>query len=131
MKLSKEDLRFALWRTMHADSDDDVFFKAMCALDAKTLEIEGYVRADHIADVSKKVDEWTKFDPDNPATFPPVGLYLYIEKVDEYSGLERMRIGFRVHGDDKLFLDTSYFEIKYWRPLPKPPTETEAGNEAE
>lgn len=35
-----------------------------------TLEIEGYIRADHFADADKKVS-WTKFDPNYPLATAP------------------------------------------------------------
>lgn len=81
-----------------------------------TLEIEGYIREDHIADVSKKVGEWIRFDPEDKKTFPPDG-----QDVIFING-EHFTIGFVFRGS--VYCDKG-FTPAYWRPLPKPPQEHE------
>lgn len=69
MKLSKESLHEILFEASMSIYDNA--YKAGIALENGTLEIEGYVREDHLRDTTKMVDEWTKFDPNDPKTFPP------------------------------------------------------------
>lgn len=117
MKLSKEDLHHALWYTSRSTSD--TFGQAAERLDNNTLEIEGYVRADHFADDSKKVS-WTKFDPNDPKTFPPVGGFLYLKN---YSGSVAYNVGYRASGETDERFGYVFWEwgMTHWRPLPKPP----------
>ena len=106
MKLSKENLRFALWHA--SDREDDAFARAVVALAHDTLEIEGYER-----------NEWTRFDPDDPKTFPTRkdGRILIVHHY--WAGKSNI---------DFLTFNHSFWwghHITHWRPLPKPPTETE------
>ena len=83
-------------------------------LTADNVEIEGFERV-----------EWVKFDPNDPKTFPPCGEFL------GYVAGTVVR-AFRHPGEtDEYFANK--FSIKnhltHWRPLPKPPPETEVENE--
>lgn len=108
MKLGKEDLRFALWKTFRADANE--------------LEIEGYVRADHFADAEKML--WTKFDPNDPKTFPKDD-----ESVLVYYDGEIVWLEAHVCDGYCTFFSPEWNpkmkHITHWRPLPKPPQETE------
>lgn len=85
------------------------------ALQNKELEIEGYVRKDHFRDAAKMVDEWTKFDPNDPKTFPPCkGVYLVCRGVEPYFREAKF------YGEQVGFGDTC---VILWRPLPKLPLE--------
>ena len=81
-----------------------------------TLEIDGYSQ-----------DKWTEFYPDDPKTFPPMYesvLFLVYWKHFDPS----MRIGFynNVEFQDEMGHYIRAFSKILWRPLPKPPVETEA-----
>lgn len=82
--------------------------KVIEALQNEELEIEGYSR-----------DEWTRFDPENSNTFPPPGHYLCAYKDDEVYPAYRSD-----KCNDEIFASLPH-DITYWRPLPKPPVETE------
>lgn len=123
-KLSKEILYNAFIAASNIVKPHGDWFKLMRnaaeALDSGTLEIEEYVREDHIVDVSKKVDGWTKFDPNDPKTFPPVGGFLYCKS---YSGNIAYNVGYRASGDTEDHFSYYFWEygMTHWRPLPKPP----------
>ena len=65
--------------------------------------------------------QWTKFDPNDPKTFPPCGGFL------GYVAGTVVRSGRHPGETDEYFANK--FSIKnhltHWRPLPKPPVETE------
>ena len=81
------------------------FSDAVDEIDNGTLEIEGYERA-----------TWTKFDVDNPKTHPE-GFEKVLLSID----------GIIACGTWKFILVAKWrgAEKIYWRPLPKPPVETE------
>lgn len=109
MKLSKYNLKVLL---RHSAWDE-----LSRACDNGTLEIEGYVREDHLRDTTKMVDEWTKFDPDDPKTFPPE--LTRVLAFDRNSGkvfIEKFDVDLRV------WL-LPWCVITHWRPLPKLPLE--------
>lgn len=69
MKLSKQQLADIFDDAADFDGSNEQAVYARKALLAGTLEIEGYIRADHFADAGKM--GWTKFDPDKRDTYPP------------------------------------------------------------
>lgn len=125
MKLSKKDLRRALQGEEETfDIVPNRFSKAVEALSNGTLEIEGYVRADHFADDSKKVDGWIRFDPEDKKTFPkkyPVLVHL------DYGGIEICTLFFDEKFQTGVGDSFAPEKITHWRPLPKPPVESEVG----
>lgn len=130
MKLSKKDLRRALQSEEEALANDGLFpnrfGNAVQALKDGKLEIEGYVREDHIADDSKKV--WTRFDPDDPKTFPPKDEYFDVFEKCKY---EMRSVNKLNEFWWERFVERWGIQVKsrgyviYWRPLPPPPQETE------
>lgn len=125
MKLSKENLKLALHlaesyfaknlksyfnRQSFTDTElREVFDDCAKSLHENTLEIEGYERV-----------QWTKFDPNDPKTYPPGGQDVILINRENFS------MGYVFRGSvycDKGFMPT------HWRPLPKPPkTEVEKTN---
>lgn len=97
------------------------------ALQNEELEIEGYERKDHFRDAAKMVDEWTKFEPDDPTTFPKEGtpvLFISYNPIDKWGMLAE------IASDDvidnwknisRLFSSVFWREVKF----PQPPVETE------
>lgn len=120
MKLSKQSLINALILATEKTSSL-VFAGAQNALQEGTLEIEGYERADHFADDSKM--GWTKFDPNDPKTFPPEqSVFLAFGNPDIGEELaDQIFICWRLFEWDFSSVDGGDPEVKYWRPLPKPP----------
>lgn len=88
------------------------------ALQNEELEIEGYVREDHLRDTTKMADEWIKFDPNDESTFPPKGKFLYFDGFG-------IAIGIHLQCERKDGFVHVYRKITHWRPLPKPPVEQE------
>lgn len=113
MKLSKQSLMNALILATEKTASL-MFAGAQNALQDGTLEIEGYVRKDHFRDAAKMVDEWVKFDPNDPKTFPPKGKFLYFDGFG-------IAIGVYLQCDTENGFAHVYREITHWRPLPKPP----------
>lgn len=107
MKITKQQLSDIIYVPVIKDDLDRLASEARAALEAGTLEIEGYERA-----------TWTRFDVNNPKTFPP--------KTGEYV----VAIEGRSTSTTRKF-STEYSEffapekITHWRPLPKPPVESE------
>lgn len=130
MKLSKDDLEFALgcakshffdsansdYPNKNDKDNEELFRNLECAAGNNTLEIEGYERV-----------QWTKFDPNAPKTFPPKGAFLLVKDVEDDETGGTMRItahGLRWESRNEDFA-TNNKDLKYWRPFPKPPVETE------
>jgi hypothetical protein len=136
MKLSKKDLRCALQGEEQALANDGLFpnrfGNSVQALNEGDLEIEGYVRKDHLRDTTKMVDEWTKFDPDDPKTFPPCNYEWFL--IAAQKSLEPPTFTVMPECATEALLaeirnDIIKFKLNvYWRPLPKPPTEQEGGS---
>ena len=111
MKISKQVLSNIFEAAGDFDNANRYADSARKALEAGTLEVEGYERV-----------QWTKFDPSDPKTFPP--------KTDEYI----VAIEGRSTSTTRKY-SAQYFEffapekITHWRPCPKPPTETEANDD--
>lgn len=105
MKLSRDNLRFVL--------KSACFDCTAGALDNNTLEIEGYEHA-----------QWTKFDPNDPNTYPPVGRHIIAYSPGHMSVLFRYSLATET---DEQFADrfTQRYGFIHWRPLPPPPVETE------
>lgn len=104
MNLSNKDLHYALW-CAEKHTGNSLYAEAMADLEEAILEIEGYERV-----------EWTRFDLNDPRTFPPNDtMVLYNCKGEVY------------YGDFTDVSKSSLFEVgaTFWRPLPKPPVETE------
>ena len=70
-----------------------------------------------IENMAKQVRKWTRFDSQDPSTFPPVGQFLYIT---EYSGSISYDIGNRVSGESDDDFGYLYFEkyMTHWAPYP-------------
>ena len=155
MKLSKEDLKFVLYIAKEyyqnsANSDypgkddkkngelfDQLFSKARYG----TLEIEGYIRADHFDDAEEKL--WTRYIPNKPHTHPESGEFVLTCVKGDMEVLEfKAGAGFYYYNEELgwTFVNDSYFplfwrhlpqppkelkESQRWRPVPKPPVETE------
>lgn len=109
MKLSKLTLEWLIYHAQHSDvagyTELKIIEEINDALSDDTLEIEGYEKS-----------EWTKFDLDDPKTFPPNDtMVLYNCKGEVY------------YGDFTDVSKSSLFEVgtTFWRPRPNPPTETE------
>ena len=107
MKLSKQELAAIFDDASDFNGSNEQAFDARKALEAGTLEIEGYERT-----------EWTKFDPNDTKTFPPCnGTYWVFRSVEP----RQMESNF--YGEKAGFAVTC---ITHWRPLPKPPGKEEA-----
>ena len=117
MKLNKEDLKNALAEAS-LNCPKDIFNDALVSFFEGTLEIEGYVRADHLRDSTKMVDEWTRFDPNDESTFPPKGAkYLIVTESGQF--IVSLFI------DDKVIKSFWADCVTHWKALPQPPVETE------
>lgn len=116
MKLTKQQLADIIYVPVIRDDIDKLASKARDALEAGMLEIEGYT-----------LDKWTKFNPDDTSTYPPICdsvLFLVYWKHFDPS----MRIGYYIN--DEFYGERGNyirgFSKIFWRPLPPPPVETEA-----
>lgn len=127
MILSNEELEFALGCAKSyyyessesdypnkSDKDNEIRFRDLeNSLYADNLEIEGYERL-----------RWTKFDKNDPSTYPPTGQHFIAY------GHGHMNVMFRytsVTESNEEFANR-YFErygFTHWRPAPKAPVETE------
>lgn len=99
MKLSKNNLktllRHSAWDDLAKACEDD------------TLEIEGYERAN-----------WVKFNPNDEATHP-LKTDEYLVVLDGWAFAQAV-----IFYKSKSAFDTQE-NVTHWRPLPKPPVETE------
>ena len=127
MNLSKDDLSFALvcakgyfYDSLNSDypnKDDqknaELFRDLEQAANNDTLEIEGYQR-----------DKWIKLNRNNKKTFPPKGKFLgcFI------TGYTAICIREDEVPDEEFASGEICPGLAYWRPLPKPPVETEKGD---
>lgn len=126
MKLSKQVLSNIFEAAGDFDDANRYADSARKALEAGTLEIEGYERKDHLRDVTKMADEWTKFDSGKGVTYPPEGEEVLawglpnpdISNATTLFVCWRSSFGFSCDA-------SAYPEIHFWRPLPPPPTESE------
>ncbi|MBR5621865.1 MAG: hypothetical protein IKW49_01620 [Opitutales bacterium] len=84
------------------------FSAAVDEIDNGKLEIEGYERV-----------AWTKLDLNDPKTFPPKWWFL--------GCINRVVVRLRREESDEAFVMNPIVRqyLTHWRPLPKPPTETE------
>lgn len=110
MKLSKQQLSDIIYTPVIKDELDRLASKARAELAAGNLEIEGYERV-----------QWTRFDPNDPKTYPPKGWFLgYVAGTI----VQLLR-----HPDETDEYFANKFSIKnhltHWRPLPNDPVETE------
>ena len=118
--------------SVHQDGCDGGQYKRYYdALNNGTLEIQGYVREELFHETVKKAGEWTRFNPNDPKTFP-IGyenVLLYVERDD---GSRQMMIARTFIMDKCHFLDLKgkfiseekMDAITHWRPLPEPPVES-------
>ena len=84
------------------------FSDAIDEIDNLKFEIEGYERS-----------EWTKFDPDDSRTFPTKTDGSIVLIHFKYAGLNIVECA------KFNFSWWTSAHVTHWRPLPKPPTETE------
>lgn len=126
MKLSKQQLADIFDDAADFDGSNEQAVYARKALLAGTLEIEGYIRADHFADAGKM--GWTKFDPDKRDTYPPPKGKEFLawglpdpdfSKAPTFFVCWRSSFGFSCDA-------SACPEIHFWRPLPPPPGKEEA-----
>lgn len=117
MKLNKNNLRKALYALIDVmiSGSSEFSEKAINALNDDALEIEGYTR-----------DKWTRFDPKDPKTFPPVDKYLLLAQNERILGVyvpcpEWIVVDWRCVGELKHKGET----VTHWRPLPPPPGKEE------
>ena len=121
MKLSKQQLSDIIYTPVIRDELDRLASDAREALFVDTLEIEGYERV-----------QWTRFDPDDPKTFPMrnENVLLYVELDDGGRQMMNARtfIMNKCHFLDlkgKLISEEKMDAITHWRPLPPPPGKEE------
>ena len=120
MKLSKDELiRLVRSNGTELGTVEDVFRAEFVVYELKKnrLEIEGYVREDDLNNTSKMVDKWTKFDADDPKTFPKVEMdyivllnYGEIKVIKWWESIQSFTINYNPN-------------ITHWRPLPSLPVE--------
>lgn len=124
MKLRKQELADIFDDAADFNGSNEQAFDARKALLAGTLEIEGYERKDHFADAGKMA--WTKFDSGERATYPPKWEEVLAWGLPDPDSSEtptffmcwRSSFGFSCEA-------SSYPEVHFWRPLPKPPGKEE------
>lgn len=129
MKLSKNELIYLLRGVGTEWGSIEDAFRAEHVIDALengTLEIEGYVREDHLRDATKMADEWTKFDPDDPNTHPPCSAPVIREPAFYLVRIYGQTQIAEWDNDYVAFLIDDHEAITHWRPPPPPPVETEA-----
>ena len=123
MNLSKDDLSFALvcakgyfYDSLNSDypnKDDqknaELFRDLEQAANNDTLEIEGYSR-----------NEWVKFDPKNPKTFPPKNSVVLVMICKKLSDGAPKKMSVEVFNEYHMpnWLGGTF---THWRPLPPPP----------
>ena len=122
MKLGDRDLHYALW-CAEKHTGNSLYAEAMADLEEGVLDIEGYKSTDHFRDVTKMVDEWTKFDSSKGSTYPPNGKFLAwgLPDPDGY-GAPTEFICWRDDGGFSCH-ESADPEVLYWQPLPNPPVE--------
>lgn len=116
MKLSDKDLHYALWRA-EKHTGNSLYTEAMAGLEDGTLEIEGYERV-----------QWTKFDPDDPKTFPEDDKMVLAYGFPDPDDNRSCAVYFFAWADSAgVFAgqESADPEVHFWRPLPKPPVEQE------
>lgn len=103
MKISKNDLLELISRD--GDLDHVSRVEVVLATQDNELEIEGYERV-----------QWTRFDLDDESTYPPFGHYLCVS-----SNGGEVDVAYRSDKcTDEIFASLPH-DMRYWRPLPKPP----------
>ena len=108
MKLSKEEFLEVLMEAAHHTSkiNGQKCVEIHDALLDNALEIDGYERV-----------QWTRFDWDNPKTYPAnLGKYLVRYSFGK-TGIEKWE------GENLGFVSSDRRYITHWLPLPKPPQE--------
>lgn len=90
MKLSKQELADIFDDASDFDGSNEQAFDARKALEAGTLEIEGYERSG-----------WTRFDPNDPKTFPPEGAFVLVCHYDHEQ---------ESHNEISVFTSSAWFE---------------------
>lgn len=92
-------------------------------LEDDTIEIEGYIRADHFDDAEEKV--WTRYIPNKPHTHPESGEFVLTCMKGDMEVVEfKAGAGFYFYNEELgwTFVDDPYFPL-FWRHLPQPPKE--------
>ena len=106
MKIRQLDLQSLLYQVNGLSVDHQIAMGVIRALENNALEIEGYERS-----------EWTKFDPNDPKTFPPKGdRYLVVTESGQF--IVSLFI------DDKVIKSFWADCVTHWRPLPSSPVKS-------
>ena len=123
MKLSKQDLADMLQDTVGNTLSEEEVSNAIEELESNTLEIEGYIRADHFDEAEEMM--WTLYNPDKPHTHPESNEFVLTCMKGDMEVVEfKTGAGFCFYNEDLgwTFVDDPYFPL-FWRHLPKPPKE--------
>ena len=119
MKLSKEEFLEVLMEAAHHTSkiNGQKCVEIHDALLDNALEIDGYERV-----------QWTRFDWDNPKTFPPDDKIVLAYGLPDPLKNRSCAVYFFAWADSAgMFLgqESAAPEVHFWHPLPPPPVETE------
>ena len=107
MKLSKKSLETIIRGAIDMEGESHFAFHVLESLRNDCLEIEGYERSG-----------WTKFDPNDPKTFPPKNGNYLVVYFDEIRIVEWYNTFFIAEGSKSyVFSDC----VSYWMPLPEMP----------
>ena len=110
MKISKQHLSDIIYVPVCGDEFDKLASDARAALEAGTLEIEGYEKS-----------EWIKFDPDDPKTIPPKNTVVLL--AIQGLPLEDTIHTWHTYLQERHNAQGLPGSFTHWRHLPKPPSE--------
>ena len=115
MTLSKLTFQWLIYHAKHSleagHTELQIVEEIESALKAGTLEIEGYERV-----------QWTKFNPNDPKTFPPCNIKILLTLA---GADEDVLCIFQTHRQERQNARGLPAPFTHWRPLPKPPVESE------
>lgn len=87
---------------------------AVDEIDSLKFEVEGFERV-----------QWVKFNPKDPKTFPPKCDFLGYFDHGGINDFQYVCIRDDEDTDEAIATQAIFPRLKYWRPLPQPPVETE------